>query len=69
VTWWAWLIVWVVLVLSAALVLFLATRRLYRQGMALAAELAAAADAFTEVTTVMQAGAETRGQAPARRTP
>jgi hypothetical protein len=69
VTWWAWVIVWVVLVLSAALVFFLAARRLYRQGMALAAELAAAADAFTEVTSAMHAGAEARVQAPAGRTP
>lgn len=68
-TWWAWTIVWVLLVLAAALVLFSAARRAYRQGMALARELAAAADAFAEVTSAMQEGAEAREEEVARRTP
>jgi ADP-ribosylglycohydrolase len=50
VTWWTWTILWVALVLFGALALFLAGRRLYRQGMALARELGAASDTLAEVT-------------------
>jgi hypothetical protein len=53
VTWWTWTILWVVLVLGGALALFLAARRLYRQGMALARELGFATDALAEVTSAM----------------
>jgi uncharacterized membrane protein YdjX (TVP38/TMEM64 family) len=56
VTWWAWTILWVALVLGGALALFLAARRLYRQGMALARELGAATDAFAEVADALQGG-------------
>ena len=49
-TWWAWTLLWVVLVAGAGLVLYLAVRRLIRQGMALARELGAAADTLAEVT-------------------
>ena len=49
-TWWAWVLLWVVLVALAGLVLFVAARRVFRQGMALAAELGAAADTFAEVS-------------------
>jgi hypothetical protein len=55
VTWWAWTILWIVLVLAGALVLFLTARRLYRQGMELVRELGAATDAFAEVSTALHA--------------
>ena len=54
-TWWAWTILWVVLVLGGALALFLTARRLYRQGMALARELGAATNAAAEVANAVQA--------------
>jgi uncharacterized membrane protein YdjX (TVP38/TMEM64 family) len=69
VTWWLWTLLWIALVLAGALVLFLTGRRLYRQGMALARELGAAADSFAEVSLAMQAGASTRGEVTTRRTP
>jgi hypothetical protein len=53
VTWWAWTLLWVVLVLGAGGVLYLAVRRLIRQGMALARELGAAADMLAEVTRAL----------------
>jgi hypothetical protein len=53
VTWWTWTILWVVLALGGALALFLAARRLYRQGMSLVRELGAASDALAEVTNAM----------------
>ena len=55
VTWWAWTLLWVVLVAGAALGLYLAVRRLLRQGMALARELGAAADLLAEVTRTLEA--------------
>ena len=45
-----WVLVWVVLVLAAALVLFLLGRRLWRQARALTAELGTATDRLTELT-------------------
>lgn len=48
-TWWAWLLLWTVLVLGAAGVFFLVGRRLWRQGKALVHELDAAADRFSVV--------------------
>ncbi len=49
-TWWAWVLLWLVLVASAAGVLYLAARRLFRQGMELARELGDVADTLAEVT-------------------
>ncbi|MGZ4612656.1 MAG: hypothetical protein ACXV3S_00100 [Kineosporiaceae bacterium] len=77
-TWWAWTLLWIALVALGAGVLYLATRRLLRQGMALVRELAAAADAFAEVTQALEEGtrpdgvgdpASRRGPAATRRTP
>lgn len=63
-TWWAWLLLWTVLVLGAAGVLFLLGRRLWRQGKALVHELDAAADRFSAVADRLAAlddpGAPTR---------
>ena len=65
-TWWAWVLVWVVLVLAAGAFLYLVARRLFRQGAALARELAAAADLLSEVTRALEDRAE---DAPAPATP
>jgi hypothetical protein len=67
VTWWAWTLLWVVLVVGAGLVLFLAARRLFRQGAALVRELGDAADLLTEVTRALDArpGEEPAVAAPA----
>ena len=53
-TWWAWTLLWIVLVAAAGLVIYLAVRRLLRQGMALARELGAAADLLSEVTRTLE---------------
>ena len=45
-----WVLVWVVLVLAAALVFFLLGRRLWRQARALTAELGTATERLTELT-------------------
>jgi hypothetical protein len=55
VTWWGWTLLWVVLVAAAGLVLYLAVRRLLRQGMALARELGDVADRLAEVTRTLDA--------------
>jgi hypothetical protein len=55
VTWWAWTLLWVVLVAGAGLVLYLAVRRLLRQGMALARELGEAAELLEQVTRTLEA--------------
>jgi hypothetical protein len=65
VTWWAWAVVWVVLVLAGALVLFVSARRLYRQGMALVRELGTAAALFAEVSQTVEAGAALRAEGAA----
>ena len=52
-TWWAWTLLWVVLVLVAGGVLYLAARRLFRQGAALARELGEAADLLAGVTRAL----------------
>jgi hypothetical protein len=49
VTWWAWTLLWLVLVLAGAGFLFLVARRLLRQGAALARELSEAADVLARV--------------------
>ena len=45
-----WVLVWVLLVLGAALVFFLLGRRLWRQGKALTAELGTATDRLAALT-------------------
>ena len=45
-----WVLVWVLLVLGAALVFFLLGRRLWRQATALTAELSTATDRLTVLT-------------------
>jgi hypothetical protein len=64
VTWWAWTLLWVVLVAGGGLVLYVAVRRLLRQGMALARELGAAADLLAEVTRTIEAAAPHATEAP-----
>jgi hypothetical protein len=70
VTWWAWTLLWVVLVACAGLVLYLAVRRLLRQGMALARELGDVADRLAEVTRILEAvPADPAPAGPPPRTP
>lgn len=52
-TWWAWLLLWTVLVLGAGGFLFLVGRRVFRQAKELAHELSAAADRFDAAATRM----------------
>lgn len=54
-TWWAWTLLWIVLVAGAALVIYLAVRKLLRQGAALVRELGDAADMLAEVTRALEA--------------
>ena len=54
-TWWAWTLLWLVLVAAAGLVLYGLVRRLIRQGMALARELGEAAERLAEVTRALEA--------------
>jgi hypothetical protein len=54
VTWWAWTLLWLVLVLAAAGFLFLMGRRLLRQGLALAGELSEAAEALARVSEQLE---------------
>ena len=53
-TWWAWTLLWIVLVLVAGGVLYLAARRLFRQGAALVRELGEAAELLSEVTRALE---------------
>ncbi len=48
-TWWAWLLLWTLLVAGAAYVFVVLLRRLWRQAKALAHELSVAADRFGAV--------------------
>ena len=50
-----WVLLWVVLVLGAALVLFLLGRRLWRQAKALTVELGTATERLTELTDRLEA--------------
>lgn len=82
-TWWAWTLLWLVLVLAAAGFLFLMGRRLLRKGLALARELSEAAEVLAQVSERLeeQAAASspgpsgpghrsaTRGSAPGRAGP
>jgi hypothetical protein len=58
VSWWAWTLLWVVLVLAAAGFLYTAARRLLRQGAALARELGEAAELLAEVSRVLDDAGE-----------
>jgi len=48
-----WVLVWAVLVLAAAALLFLLGRRIWRQTLALTAELGVATDRLAEVTDML----------------
>jgi hypothetical protein len=50
-----WVLVWVLLVLGAALLFFLLGRRLWRQARALSAELGTATERLTELTDRLEA--------------
>ena len=54
-TWWAWTLLWLVLVAAAGLVVYGLVRRLIRQGVALARELGEAADRLAEVSRALEA--------------
>jgi hypothetical protein len=69
VTWWAWVLLWLVLVLAAAGVLYLAARRLLRKGLALAGELGAAADLLADVSRRLEDLPPADGASPDRRPP
>jgi len=49
VTWWAWTLLWIVLVVAALGVFFLVGRSLWRKGMALLTELGTASDRLASV--------------------
>ena len=61
-TWWEWALIWVVLVIGTAWVLFLLGRSLWRKSMALFAELGTAAERLT----VLSEEFETLGRATAQ---
>jgi hypothetical protein len=46
VTWWLWILLWILLVAGSLALAFLALRSLWRKGMALARELADVSDQF-----------------------
>lgn len=48
-TWWAWTLLWIVLVTAALGVFFLVGRSLWRKGMALLTELGTASDRLASV--------------------
>jgi hypothetical protein len=50
-----WVLIWVLLVLGAALLLFLLGRRLWRQAKALTVELGTATERLTELTDRLEA--------------
>ena len=50
-----WVLVWVLLVLGAALLFFLVGRRLWRQAKALTGELGTATERLTELTDRLEA--------------
>ena len=63
-TWWAWTLLWLVLVLAAAGFLFLMGRRLLRQGLALAGELSGAAEVLARVSEQLEEQAATSSSHP-----
>ena len=58
-TWWAWTLLWVVLVAGALLGLFLVGRSLWRKASALLTELGAAANRLSVVSAELSAMAAT----------
>lgn len=58
-TWWAWTLLWVVLVAGAAAVFFVLGRSLWRKASALVGELGAAADRLSVVSAELTAMAAT----------
>jgi hypothetical protein len=62
VSWWVWTLLWVVLVAGSGLALYVAVRRLLRQGMALARQLGAAADLLAEVGRTLEAAPGTAAE-------
>ncbi len=54
-TWWAWTLVWVVLVAFALVVLFRQVRSVFRKAVGLATELGEAADRLSAVTAELEA--------------
>ena len=62
-TWWAWLLVFVLLVVLAAVVLFLLVRSVWRKASALFTELAHSSDRIAELTAVLES-AERPGIVP-----
>ena len=70
VTWWAWTLLWLVLVLAAAGFLFLVGRRLLRKGLALGRELSEAAEVLARVSERLEeqqaSASSTRATAPGR---
>jgi hypothetical protein len=59
VTWWAWTLLWVVLVLGAGFVFFVLGRSLWRKASALLGELGEAADRLSVVSAELGAMAST----------
>jgi hypothetical protein len=59
VTWWAWTVLWILLVLGAGLVFFVLGRSLWRKASALLGELGAAADRLQVVSAELGAVAAT----------
>jgi hypothetical protein len=59
VTWWAWTLLWVVLVTGAASVFFVLGRSLWRKASALIGELGAAAERLSVVSAELSAMAAT----------
>ena len=54
-TWWAWTLLWIVLVAGALGVFFLVGRSLWRKGMALLTELGTASDRLGSVADELEA--------------
>jgi hypothetical protein len=54
VSWWLWVLIWVLLVIGALVFLFVLLRRLWRQLRALFADLGTAADRLSAVTEELE---------------
>jgi hypothetical protein len=66
---WAWVLLWVVLVLAAAILLALVARSLFRRGVALLRDLGAAAQLLGEVGRSLDEDAPSAGRTKPRRRP
>jgi hypothetical protein len=62
VTWWAWTLLWIVLVAGAGVVFFQLGRSLWRKAGALLTELGEAADRLSAVTAELNAMAATAAE-------